>query len=206
MIKAVGFNCSPRPRGNTYLALNTVLTELKNGGITTELVQVGGLNLHGCRACLKCAEARDRRCHGWDDDMNPLIEKMFTADIILIGSPVYFSSMTAEAKALIDRAGYVAGKNDNPLRRKIGAAVVAVRRGGANVVFAEINYFFLIREMIVPGSTYWNFGIGMKPGEILNDEEGIRTFKNLGRNIIWLAERLWGQNPNRDTAQSTANR
>ncbi len=191
MIKAVGFNCSPRPKGNTYLALNIVLEELKTAGIETELVQVGGRNLHGCKACNKCAETRDRRCHGWDDDMNPLIDKMFEADIILIGSPVYFSSMTAEAKALIDRAGYVAGRNNNPLRRKIGAAVIAVRRGGGNVVFAEINYFFLIKEMIVPGSTYWNFGLGMRPGEILNDGEGVRTFRILGENIAWLAKKLW---------------
>lgn len=191
MIKATGFNCSPRPKGNTFLALNTVLEELRSAGIETELVQVGGLNLHGCRACNKCAEIRDRRCHGWKDDMNPLIDKMFSSDIILIGSPVYFSSMTAEAKALIDRAGYVAGRNNNPLRHKIGAAVVAVRRGGGNVVFGEINYFFLIKEMFVPGSTYWNFGFGMKPGEILNDEEGIKNFKNLGENIAFLAQKLW---------------
>ncbi len=193
MIKAVGFNCSPRPKGNTYLALNIVLDELKTAGIETELVQVGGQNLPGCRACNKCAEIRDRHCHGWDDDMNTFIDKMFAADIVLIGSPVYFSSMTAEAKALIDRSGYVAGRNNNPLRHKIGAAVVAVRRGGGNVVFAEINYFFLIKEMIVPGSIYWNFAFGMKPGEILNDAEGVKNFKNLGQNIVWLAKKLFSE-------------
>jgi multimeric flavodoxin WrbA len=189
-VKAVGFNGSPRPRGNTYQALTLVLDELKASGIETEIVQVGGRDLHGCRACMKCAETRDRHCHGWDDEMNGLIDKMYAADIVLIGSPTYFSSMTAETKALIDRAGYVAGRNENPLRRKIGAAVVAVRRGGANVVFAEINYLFLIKEMIIPGSTYWNFGVGRAPGEVLNDEEGVQTFKNLGRNIAWLAGKL----------------
>ena len=189
-MRAVGFNGSPKPEGNTYHALTIVLEELKAARIETELVQVGGLDLHGCQACLKCRQTRDNRCHGWDDDMNPLIGKMLGADIVIIGSPTYFSSMTAETKALIDRAGYVSGANGNPLRRKIGAAVVAVRRGGANVVFSQINYFFLIKEMIVPGSTYWNFGIGRQPGEILNDEEGVQTFKNLGRNIAWLAARL----------------
>jgi multimeric flavodoxin WrbA len=189
-MKAIGFNGSPRPKGNTYHALSIVLNELKPAGIETEIVQVGGLTLHGCKACMKCREMRDRRCHGWDDDMPPLIDKMLNADIIIIGSPTYFSSMNSETKALIDRAGYVSGANDNPLRRKIGAAVVAVRRGGANVVFAEINYFFFIKEMIVPGSTYWNFGIGLKPGDILNDEEGVRTFQNLGKNIAWLAGKL----------------
>ena len=189
-MKAIGFNGSPRPKGNTYHALSIVLDELKVAGIETDIVQVGGLSVHGCKACMKCAEFRDRHCHGWDDEMNGFIDRMYAADIILIGSPTYFSSMTPETKALIDRAGYVAGRNDNPLRRKIGAAVVAVRRGGANVVFAEINYFFLIKEMIVPGSTYWNFGIGRAPGEILKDEEGVQTFKNLGRNIAWLASRI----------------
>ena len=189
-MKAVGFNGSPRKRGNTFHALRTVLAELEAAGIETEVVQVGGLTLHGCRACLKCAEAQDMKCHGWDDDMNPLIEKMVGADIILIGSPTYFSSMTSETKALIDRAGYVTGRNGNPLRRRIGAAVVAVRRGGANVVFAGINYFFLIKEMVVPGSSYWNFGIGRGPGTILEDEEGMDTFRTLGRNIAWLAQRL----------------
>jgi multimeric flavodoxin WrbA len=169
-----------------------VLDELQATGIETEIAQVGGLTLHGCKACLKCRETRDRKCHGWDDDMAPLIERMLNADIVLIGSPTYFSSMTSETKALIDRAGYVSGANGNPLRRKIGAAVVAVRRGGANVVFAEINYFFLIKEMIVPGSTYWNFGLGRQPGEILKDEEGVQTFHNLGKNIAWLAQKLQG--------------
>lgn len=189
-MKAIGFNGSPRRRGNTYHALKLVLGEVGSAGIETEIVQVGGLNLHGCQACMKCAEEQDMKCHGWDDDMNPLIAKMVEADIIVIGSPTYFSSMTAETKALIDRAGFVAGRNGNPLRRRIGAAVVAVRRGGANVVFAEINYFFLIKEMIVPGSDYWNFGIGRGPGKILEDEEGVQTFKTLGKNIAWLAQKL----------------
>jgi multimeric flavodoxin WrbA len=189
-MRAVGFNGSPRPKGNTYHALSIVLDELKAAGIETEIVQTGGLTLHGCKACLKCREARDRRCHGWDDDMPPLIEKLLSADIVLIGSPTYFSSMTSETKALIDRGGYVAGANGNPLRRKIGAAVVAVRRAGGNVVFAEINYFFLIKEMIVPGSTYWNLGVAMRPGDVLKDEEGVQTFRNLGRNIVWLAGKL----------------
>ena len=189
-MKAIGFNCSPRPEGNTHHALSIVLDELKSEGIETEVVQVGGKDVHGCQACMKCFAAKDRKCHGWADDMNPIIEKMLGADIVIIGSPTYFSSMTTEAKALIDRAGFVSGANGNPLRRKIGAAVVAVRRSGANVVFAEINFFFLIKEMIVPGSTYWNFGFGRQPGEILKDEEGVRTFHNLGKNIAWLAKKL----------------
>ncbi|MFO7651806.1 MAG: flavodoxin family protein [bacterium] len=189
-MKATAFNGSPRVHGNTRRALELVLDELKPAGIETEIVQVGGLDLHGCISCFKCSQIRDRRCHGWDDAMNPLIEKMYASDIIIIGSPTYFASMSTETKALIDRAGLVEGNNGNPLRRKIGAAVVAVRRGGATAVFSQINSFFLMKEMVVPGSTYWNFGFGSKQGDILKDEEGVETFKNLGRNIAWLAERL----------------
>lgn len=189
-MKAVAFNGSPRPHGNTRRALETVLEELKPAGIETEIVQLGGLELHGCRVCLKCAEFKDRRCYGWDDGINPLLEKLYAADIVLLGSPTYFAGMTAEMKAFIDRAGLVDGHSGKPLRRKIGAAVVAARRGGATAVFAQINYFFLMKEMLVPGSTYWNFGLGAKMGDILKDEEGVETFQNLGRNIAWLAGKL----------------
>lgn len=189
-MKAVAFNGSPRPHGNTRRALETVIDELKTAGIETEIVQVGGLELHGCRVCLKCAETKDKHCYGWDDGLNPILDKLYAADIVLIGSPTYFASMTAETKAFIDRAGFVDGHNGNPLRRKIGAAVVAARRAGAMAVFGQVNNFFLIKEMIVPGSTYWNVGFGSRQGDILKDEEGVETFKNLGRNIAWLAGRL----------------
>ncbi len=189
-MKATAFNGSPRPKGNTGRALGIVLDELKREGIETELVQVGGLELHGCKACLACAKTRDRRCHGWDDGMNPLIDKMYASDIVLIGSPTYFSSLTSETKALIDRAGFVASQNGNPLRRKVGAAVAVARRAGANVVFSEINYFFLIKEMVVPGSNYWNMAIGMKPGDVEEDKEGVETLHALGQNIAWAAKKL----------------
>jgi len=189
-MKATAFNGSPRPKGNTGRALGIVLDELKREGIETELVQVGGLDLHGCKACLKCAQTKDRKCHGWADDMNPLIEKMYASDIILIGSPAYFSSLTAETKALIDRAGFVAGQNGNPLRHKVGASVAVERRAGATVVFSEINYFFLIKEMVVPGSNYWNMAVGLKPGDIEQDKEGLDTLRTLGQNVAWVAKKL----------------
>ena len=95
-----------------------------------------------------------------------------------------------ELKALIDRAGFVAGANDNFLRRKVGAAAIAVRRGGAIHAFDSINHFFLIRQMIVPGSCYWNMGIGREKGEVENDEEGVRTMTVLGENMAWLLKKL----------------
>jgi multimeric flavodoxin WrbA len=114
---------------------------------------------------------------------------MRQADGIILASPTYFADITPELKALIDRAGFVAGANDNFLKRKAGAAVVAVRRGGAIHAFDSINHFFLIRQMLVPGSCYWNMGIGRDKGEVETDEEGIRTMTILGENLAWLMKK-----------------
>jgi multimeric flavodoxin WrbA len=122
--------------------------------------------------------------------MNEWIAKMRQADGIILASPTYFADVTPELKALIDRAGFVAGANDNFLRRKVGAAVVAVRRAGAIHVFDTINHFFLIREMIVPGSSYWNVGMGREEGEVEQDAEGLRTMTRLGENLAWLLRRV----------------
>ena len=189
-MKVVAFNGSPREGGNTSALLEIVLEELKRNGIDTELYQLGGRAIHGCRACYACVENKDRRCAVKDDVLNDCIELMDGADGIIIGSPTYFSNVTAEVKALIDRAGLVAKANGDMLRSKAGAAVVAVRRAGSIHVFDSINHFFLINQMIVPGSIYWNMGIGRNPGEVKGDEEGVQTMKTLGANMAWLLERL----------------
>ena len=122
--------------------------------------------------------------------MNEVLAKMKAADGILIGSPTYFADLTAEVKALIDRAGYVGLSNGGMWRRKVGAAVVAVRRAGAVHVFDSINHFFFINQMIVPGSSYWNLGVARDPGEFYQDQEGVATMRNLGRNMAWLLKKL----------------
>jgi multimeric flavodoxin WrbA len=124
------------------------------------------------------------------DVINECRAKMLAADGIILGSPTYFADMTSEMKALIDRAGMVARANDDMFRRKVGAAVVAVRRGGAVHAFDSMNHFFFIGQMIVPGSSYWNFGVGRQVGEVEKDEEGIRTMKVLGQNMAWLMKQL----------------
>lgn len=189
-MKVLAINGSPRKKGNTELLLRTVLDELDKAGAKTELVQIGGKKIKGCVACMKCKKEKDARCHKKNDLANELIEKMVKADAIIIGSPVYFSDVTAEVKALIDVAGYALRSAGNPLKRKIGAAVVAVRRAGGMTAFDSINHFFLINEMIVPGSSYWNIGIGREKGDVLNDEEGLKTMKTLGANIAWLLDRI----------------
>jgi multimeric flavodoxin WrbA len=186
----VAFNGSPRRNGNTAAMLKLALAELEEAGIRTELVQLGGLHLRGCRACFGCASRKDGHRAVRDDELNGLLEKMLDADGIIIGSPTYFADVTTEVKALIDRAGLVARVNGNLLRRKLGAAVVAVRRGGSIHAFDTINHLFTISEMIVVGSSYWNLGIGGAPGEVLDDEEGVATMQTLGRNMAWLLEKL----------------
>ncbi|MGQ9621160.1 MAG: flavodoxin family protein, partial [Bacteroidales bacterium] len=180
----------PRKNGNTSILLTEVLNILNQNGFETELIQVGGQKVNGCIACLKCRQEKDGLCHQDNDFLNMCIRKMIIADVILIGSPVYFSDITSETKALMDVAGYALRGTGSPLRRKIGAAVISVRRAGAIHAFDSINHFFLINEMIIPGSSYWNIGIGREIGEVMNDEEGLRTMRTLGKNISWLAERI----------------
>jgi len=189
-MKVVAFNGSPRKDGNTAMLLRKVLGPIARAGIDTELVQVGGLALRGCTACYHCMEAKNKRCVITGDIVNACIEKMIEADAIIMGSPSYFSGMTSELKALIDRAGLVAVANDRMFSRKIGAAVAAHRRGGAVNVVDSVNHMFLMSRMIVPGSTYWNFGVGMEAGDIENDEEAIQNMHDLGETIAWLLKNL----------------
>jgi multimeric flavodoxin WrbA len=191
-MKVVAFNGSPRKDGNTSILLRHLFAALNQEGIETEVVQVGGNLIHGCSACYQCYTNRDGRCVQNDDRMNDWIARMRQADGIVLASPTYFADITPELKALIDRAGFVAGANDNFLKRKVGAAVVAVRRGGAIHAFDSINHFFLIRQMLVPGSCYWNMGIGRDKGEVEIDEEGIRTMTVLGENLAWLLKKTAG--------------
>ena len=190
-MKVVAFNGSPRKKGNTYHCVQTVLAELKREGIRTDLIQLGGADIKGCRACYKCFEKKNMRCTQ-DDAFNLFMEKMVEADGIIIGSPTYFANVSTEVKALIDRAGLVAIANDYLFRRKVGAAVVAVRRAGGTDVYSAINYFFGINHMIMPGSSYWNLAVGRDPGDVLKDKEGLSTLRDLGQNMAWLMEKLYG--------------
>lgn len=189
-MKVVAFNGSPRQNGNTAESLKLVLGELEKKGIETELVQLGGQKVFGCLACGMCAKNKDKRCARKDDEMNKFIEKAAEADGILIGSPTYFSNVSPEVKAFIDRCGYVNIANDRSLLRgKVGAAVVSVRRAGSNFVYSAINFFFGISEMTIPGSTYWNMTLSRDIGDLQKDEEGIQTFKTLGKNMASLLKK-----------------
>lgn len=189
-MKVIAFNGSPRKEGNTASLIKHVLAELEKEGIETEMVQIGGKSVHGCTACAKCYENKDKRCVIDKDIVNECIEKMIEADGIILASPTYFADLTPELKALIDRAGFVAKANNEMFRYKVGAAVVAVRRAGAVHVFDSINHFFTISQMIIPGASYWNIGIGLAEGEVEKDEEGVRTMQVLGQNMSWLLKKI----------------
>ena len=189
-MKVIAFNGSARKDGNTAILVRKVFSELEKEGIETELVQLAGQHIHGCAACLQCFKNKNCRCAVDDDIVNDCIDKMVTADGIILASPTYFADLTSETKALIDRTGFVARANDDMFKRKVGAAVVAVRRAGAMHTFDSLNHFFLISQMIIPGSSYWNIGIGRAKGEVEKDEEGLRTMQHLGQNMAWLLKKI----------------
>jgi multimeric flavodoxin WrbA len=189
-MKVVAFNGSARKEGNTAILLNLVLDELKAEGIETELFSLAGKPVQGCIACFKCFENKNKRCAVDKDVINECIQKMREADGILLGSPTYFADVSAGMKALIERCGMVGRANSDLYNRKVGAAVVAVRRAGGIHVFNSLNYFFSISGMIIPGSSYWNLAIGRQPGEVNNDSEGVQTMKTLGKNMAWLLKKI----------------
>lgn len=189
-MKVLAINASPRPGGNTATLLKTVLREAEKAGLETELVQLGGNRVSGCRACMACQKMQNAKCAIGDDIINEIIAKMLAADAIILGSPTYFSDVTCEMKALIDRAGYVCKSMGRPLARKVGAAVTVQRRGGALCSFDTMNHFLLITGMIIPGSTYWNLAVARNLGEAEQDAEALANMEDLGRNIVWLLQKL----------------
>lgn len=185
---ALAINASPRKNSNTGICIDHVLQPLKDEGWNTEVIKIGAKPMSGCIACMQCFKRKDNRCSITKDDFNDIYAKMNEADAIILGTPTYFTDVTAEMKALIDRAGYVAVCNGRKFAGKIGAGVVAVRRGGATHAFDTLNHLFLMSGMVVPGSTYWNMAYGLKEGEAANDTEGLGNMTNLGRMIAWLGK------------------
>jgi multimeric flavodoxin WrbA len=189
-MKAVAINGSPRKGGNTEILLRQVLAPLDAAGWETELIQLGSAPIRGCRACYHCFDTRNSQCGQKDDLFNQCFQKMVAADAILLGSPTYFTDVSAEMKALLDRSGLVALANGGLFRGKVGAAVVAVRRGGGTHAFDTMNHMFLMSGAIVPGSTYWNLGFGLEKGDVTKDNEASRNMNDLGQTIAWLGEAL----------------
>ena len=190
VMKVVAINGSARKNGNTSILIEKVFEPLREAGIECQQVQLAGHTVRGCRACFKCSSKKNNHCSFEEDIVNECIDKMIAADAIILGSPVYVTDVSSEMKALIDRTCLVSRANGSFLRRKVGAAVMAVRRGGAIHAFDTMNHFFTISEMIVVGSNYWNFAFGREVGDVNKDEEGLQTMKVLGENMAWLLKKV----------------
>jgi multimeric flavodoxin WrbA len=189
-MRVVAVNGSARRDGNTAILINLVCEELHAAGIETELIQLGGQPLHGCTACYKCFERHDGRCSISSDRFNEILAKLVAADGMILGSPVYVSDVTPELKALIDRAALVSRANEHLFKRKVGAAVAAVRRGGAIHALDTIHHFYQLSHIYSVGSSYWNFAFGRNIGEVASDAEGLQTMRDLGQNMAWLLNKL----------------
>ncbi|MCL2670273.1 MAG: flavodoxin family protein [Syntrophaceae bacterium] len=186
-MKVIAFNGSPRKDGNTAILIETVFAELNQRGIETELIPLANREIRGCIACMGCAKAKDRHCAVRKDAANEFIDHMLAADGIILGSPSYFQDITAEMKALIDRAGFVARSNDRMFKHKVGAAVAAMRRSGAAYALNSMNQFFLANEMVIAGRA---LGIGGEKGDIRKDEEGMGLARSLGQRMAWILQKL----------------
>uniref|UniRef100_A0A7C4RUP5 Flavodoxin family protein n=1 Tax=Desulfatirhabdium butyrativorans TaxID=340467 RepID=A0A7C4RUP5_9BACT len=189
-MKVVAFNGSARKDGNTAIMVRTVLRVLEEAGIQTELIQLAEKDISGCKACYGCVKKKNGKCAVAKDDLNEMLNRMVEADGIILASPTYFADVTSAMKALIDRCGMVSRANGDLLKRKVGAAIVVARRGGAIHAFDSMNHFFLIGQMIVVGSNYWNMGFGLNIGEVNADQDGLNTMRVLGENMAWLLNRL----------------
>ena len=183
-MKVVGIVGSTRLGGNTEILTNIALDEIKKEGIETELISLAGKKIEPCDGCRACLETG--RCH-FSDDFEQIYAKMVEADGIILASPVYYGAASPQIVGLISR---FYSKRDKPLRRKVGGPIVVARRAGQNFTFAQLIFFFMIQEMIVPGSSYWNVAFGRLKGDVLKDEEGTNTIKTFGKNIAWLLKKL----------------
>lgn len=189
-MKVIAFSGSARKEGNTSLLLTAVLEPLAEAGTETELIELAGNEIRGCMGCYVCYLKKNRECVLTKDPVNESINKMAAADAILLGSPTYFGDVSSEMKALIDRSSMVNKANGYIFKRKIGAAVVAAGRAGAVHTLDTMNHFFLLSQMIIVGSNDWNVGIGTEKGEVVDDEEGMKTMRQLGENMAWLLKKI----------------
>lgn len=190
-MRALAICGSPRIDGNSETLLKRCLGGLEKRGIPGDLVRLAEHAVKPCTACGKCGATKDRTCPGITDDaFAAVFERMQAADIIIVGSPVYFGSATPNLMALLDRAGYVARANGGLFSRKLGGPIVVARRAGQNFTFAQLLFWYMINDMVVPGSSYWNVAFGRQVGEVENDKEGLATVDRFAENLAWLAGKL----------------
>ena len=185
-MKVIAINGSPREKGNTWFALNTVGEALIKEGINFEIIHIGNQAIRGCIACKKCKENKDNTCSIRTDKLNDYLPVIREADGIVLGSPVFYSGIAGTMKCFLDRLFYVSGSNGNWMRHKVGASVVAVRRSGGSATWSSLNYFLTLYEMTIATSNYWNIIHGAQEGEAEQDTEGVQIMQVLGANMAWL--------------------
>lgn len=183
-MKVIGINGSSRKNGNTAILIKTVFEQLEKVGIDTELVELADKEIVACMGCFACKGKA--QCIIKNDFFNECFKKMVNADGIILGSPVYSADISSRMKAFLERAGVIVAANPGMLKHKVGASVVAVRRGGGMTAVDTLNHFLLNKEVFVVGSTYWNMVYGKNVGDVTEDEEGMENMKNLGENMAWL--------------------
>ncbi|MCJ7633298.1 flavodoxin family protein [Candidatus Bathyarchaeota archaeon] len=188
-MKIIGIVGSARIGGNTEALTRIALEEAEKEGAETELITLAGKEIKPCDACRSCRQTG--KCH-INDDLPLILDKMLAADGIILASPVYFGSASPQIKALIDRSGYSARDEEGhrSFENKVGGPIVVAGRAGQNFTYAQLMFFFMITGMIVPGSTYWNIAFGREKGEVSKDEEGVRTVRNFGKKLAWLAKKI----------------
>jgi len=188
-MKVVLLSGSPRREGNTVLALKEVIKGIESMGVETELLTLAGKDIRGCIACNACIKLG--RCV-FDDGLNDMVEKIRSAEGFIIGSPVYFGTARGDVMNFLQRLGMQHKKNGNFLDGKIGGPVAVARRGGHTASLQEMQMFFQICNMTVPGSVYWNMAFGLQEGDVLNDEEGMNTLFTFGKNVGTLVQKIYG--------------
>ncbi len=188
-MRVVGFNGSPRKDGNTTVLMTHLLQEIKKEGVETELVQLSAKPIHGCGACYRCFENQDKHCAAKKDAANEYIDKIIAADGIVLGSPSYFQDVTAEMKALIDRAGFVGLANERMYKNKIGATLSCFRRSGGMHTIESMNHFFFSNEIIIAGRAMC---VARDKGDVEKDEEGVQAARTLGQRVAWMIKKLYG--------------
>lgn len=189
-MKALAICGSPRENGNTERLLRRALQPLESAGHSTRLLRLAGKDIKPCDGCGACGKTKDGTCVITGDDFTGCFQAMREADILIVGSPVYFGSATPQLMTLLDRAGYVSRASGHLFARKLGGPIAVARRAGQNFTFAQLLMWYMINDFVVPGSSYWNVAIGRAPGDVDQDEEGLRTVDRFAENLVWLAGKV----------------
>lgn len=187
MHKVILLCASPRKKGNTAQLLQECAKVIENAGVETEAISLAGMQVRSCIACYKCAKLA--AC-SQDDGLNDIIDKVRAAQGFIVGTPVYFGTARGDLMNALQRMGMVSKASDGYLSRKVGGPVAVARRGGHTATIQELLMFYLINDMIVAGSTYWNMVFGAMPGQAMQDEEGVGTVRRFAENVAWLVNRL----------------